>query len=100
MQMRFASAVAALLGPAALTASLFTATPAFAQAADAKTCGGADVNATIPACTRLLALSLPMQQRGAIYGFRGRAYYLKGDHDHAIHDFDDALRLNPKDVAS
>jgi tetratricopeptide (TPR) repeat protein len=41
-----------------------------------------------------------MQQRGAAYGFRARAYYLKGEYDHAIHDFDDALRLNPNDGAS
>jgi len=72
----------------------------FRTGADVKACSGADVNAAIPACTRLLALSMPMQQRGAAYGFRARAYYLKGEYDHAIHDFDDALRLNPKDVAS
>jgi tetratricopeptide (TPR) repeat protein len=38
-----------------------------------------------------------MQARAAAYGFRGRAYYVKGDHDRAVHDFDDALRLNPKE---
>jgi tetratricopeptide (TPR) repeat protein len=96
MQTRFASAVAAL------GFLLFTCdtTPSFAQKADATACSAPDANAAIPACTRLLAQSLPMQARGAAYGFRGRAYYLKGDYDRAIHDFDDALRLNPKDVAS
>ncbi len=99
MQTRFASAVAALVGFGTFTSALLTcaATPTFAQGADEKACSGADVNAAIPACTRLLALSIPMQQRGAAYGFRARAYYLKREYDHAIHDFDDALRLNPND---
>jgi hypothetical protein len=81
MPTRFASAVTALVGIGTLACALLTsvATPAFAQGADVKACSGADVNAAIPACTRLLALSIPMQQRGAAYGFRARAYYLKGE---------------------
>jgi hypothetical protein len=94
MQRCFSSTVTALVRFGTLASALLTcaATPTFAQGADVRACSGADVNAAIPACTRLLALSIPMQQRGAAYGFRARAYYLKGDYNHAIHDFDDALR--------
>src|ERR1700743_263014 len=97
MQTRCTRAVAALIAFTTLFFS-YNVSPASAQELDVKACGAGDVNAAIPACTRLLALSLPMQQRAAAYGVRARAYYLKGDYDHAIHDFDDGLRLNTKDA--
>ena len=59
-----------------------------------------DVNG-ISACTRLLGYkNLPAQARAALYNQRGIAYHNKGDEDHAIADFDEAIRLGPGSAVS
>jgi tetratricopeptide (TPR) repeat protein len=41
-------------------------------------------------------LANPAEFEAMLYGMRGIAYHAKGDYDHAIVDFSQAIRLNPK----
>jgi lipoprotein NlpI len=55
---------------------------------------------TIAGCTRIIedAKQKP-KARGVAFYNRGNAYVLKGDHDKAIADFDEALKLEPKNAS-
>lgn len=88
-------------------------TPAAAQAATTPAKGGKatprDVVAcaqdrvqdlAIAGCTRIIedAKQKP-KARGVAFYNRGNAYVLKGDHDKAVADFDEALKLEPKNAS-
>ena len=55
---------------------------------------------TIAGCTRIIedAKQKPKARGVALYN-RGNAYVLKGDHDKAVADFDEALKLEPKNAS-
>jgi lipoprotein NlpI len=55
---------------------------------------------TIAGCTRIIedAKQKP-KARGVAFYNRGNAYVQKGDHDQAIADFDEALKLEPKNAS-
>ncbi len=57
-----------------------------------------DLNRSIAACTETLARGKreSAQNRVAAYNNRGNAYYAKREYDHAIADYNEAIRLNPK----
>jgi tetratricopeptide (TPR) repeat protein len=65
-----------------------------AAADDRSVCEDADhaPDAAVAACTRILALD---PRDAAAYTGRGNAYVRKGDRDHAISDYDQAIRVNP-----
>lgn len=73
-----------------LTALQWLATPALA--ADADTCARERGDVAIAACNRVIASG----GGGAwAYHRRGIEHAKKGDYDRAIHDLDEAIRLNP-----
>src|SRR5215471_3757640 len=79
-----------------LLALQVTCSPAFAD--DADTCARAAGDERIAACTRVIAAG-----RGNLawaFNNRGNAYQRKGDNDRAIADYDQAIRLDPKNAAS
>jgi tetratricopeptide (TPR) repeat protein len=47
-----------------------------------------------------VALAAAYNHRGWIYNIRGLAYDSKGEHDRAIADYDEAIRLDPKNADS
>lgn len=52
----------------------------------------------IAGCTALIQPGLlTPENRSVIYLYRGNAYEEKGDHDHAIQDFNEAIHLNSND---
>jgi lipoprotein NlpI len=91
-------------------------TPAAPAAAEAATKPGKNTTATprdviacgqdqvadlaIAGCTRVIedARQKP-KARGVAFYNRGNAYVTKGDHDKAIADFDEALKLDPKNAS-
>jgi len=91
-------------------------TPAAAPAAEAATTPAKGAKATprdivacaqdrvqdlaIAGCTRIIedAKQKP-KARGVAFYNRGNAYVLKGDHDKAVADFDEALKLEPKNAS-
>src|SRR6516164_1483817 len=81
---------------------LVGATPSFAldDAIDEakQTCDNlkADPDDRIPACTRLLESRAKDADVGAIYASRANGWYLKGNFDNAIADYQTALNHNPK----
>ena len=81
---------------------LVGATPSFAvdDAIDEakQTCDNlkADPDDRIPACTRLLESRAKGADVGAIYASRANGWYLKGNFDNAIADYQTALNHNPK----
>lgn len=77
---------------------LLLTVPAFADD-DAKTCAGAFGSIAIAACTRAISSHQYSGYNLAIlHNDRGMAYQSTGDHDRAIPDFNEAIRLDPKDV--
>jgi lipoprotein NlpI len=91
-------------------------TPAAAPAAEAATVPAKGAKATprdivacaqdrvadlaIAGCTRIIedAKQKP-KARGVAFYNRGNAYVLKGDHDKAVADFDEALKIEPKNAS-
>jgi tetratricopeptide (TPR) repeat protein len=82
-----------LAGAAALLASLFAVASAAADGRD--TCNLAKGDDAIVACS----LWITQDPKYAVaYQNRGKAYISKGDYDHAIADFNQAIRLDPHSV--
>jgi tetratricopeptide (TPR) repeat protein len=74
---------------------------AFSQKDAAACMQTADADLEIASCTRLLKSgSLSSQNRSAVYANRGYAWNAKGNYDRAIADYDEAIRLNPKNSIS
>ncbi len=61
-------------------------------------CRSADPDTRIAACTALIQSGQvwTTTKLSTVYNNRGTAYMSKGDHDHAIQDFSDAIRLDPR----
>src|SRR5262249_30129616 len=58
-----------------------------------------DWDAVIKACDRLIAArKMSSRDLAVTYSNRGRAYDGKGDYDRAIADYNESIRLNPKDA--
>ena len=91
------AAAAMLLATVALTAALCE--PARAQTADAWKCtgrGGIPWDEQIAGCTDAInSAKFSGTDLAAIFNSRGTAYLVKGDLDHAIGDYDQAISLNP-----
>jgi tetratricopeptide (TPR) repeat protein len=73
---------------------------------DLTKCNSANPDARITGCTALIEANLltkiqagllPPEKLSVIYGNRGFSYEQKGDFDHAIQDFNEAIHLNPND---
>ena len=59
-------------------------------------CMSGDPDTRIAGCTALIKTRQDTNENlSIIYNNRGNAYNRKGDHDHAIQDFSEAIRLNP-----
>ncbi len=59
-------------------------------------CASTDPDARITGCTALIDANQDSKQRLSVhFNNRGTAYQAKGDHDRAIHDFNEAIRLSP-----
>src|SRR5947208_1713986 len=87
--------------PAAADAATMPAKGAKATPRDIVACAQDRVaDLTIAGCTRIIedARQKP-KARGVAFYNRGNAYVLKGDHDKAIADFDEALKLEPKNAS-
>ena len=71
------------------------ASASFAQSApdDTISCNNDTGDKAIAACTRVLGLN----PQPWAFNNRGNAYYTKGDLDRAIADYNEAIRLDPKD---
>jgi tetratricopeptide (TPR) repeat protein len=84
-------------------ATILLATPcrAFDQR-DIKSCDqGIDWDRKVAGCTKLLAEPrFPPETRSAIYAARGTGWAAKSDLARAIVDFDESLRLNPKNLVA
>jgi tetratricopeptide (TPR) repeat protein len=62
-----------------------------------ETCLNASGDEAINACTNVIANNyLQPAEFAAVFNSRGVAYYEKDDPDHAIADYDDAIRFNPR----
>ena len=73
-----------------------------AIADDRTTCFDANgaPDAALMACGRLVSSRRTSgKDRARAYDYRVAAFYRKGDYDRAIRDFDEAIRLNPKNAA-
>ncbi len=69
---------------------------AAAQTLDHQRCLDPNPDVTIPRCTAIIRSGQETQKNLAqAYYYRGSAYHLKGEHDRAIQDYDQAIRLNP-----
>jgi tetratricopeptide (TPR) repeat protein len=78
-----------------IAGALFTVSPAAAD--DGETCTNSSDDVAIAACTRAIASGqYTTQNVAAFYTSRGIAYGAKGQHDRAIQDFDQAIRLDPQ----
>jgi lipoprotein NlpI len=87
--------------PAAPAAADAATKPAKATARDVVACAQDRVaDLAIAGCTRIIedAKQKP-KARGVAFYNRGNAHVLKGDHDKAIADFDEALKLEPKNAS-
>src|SRR5438045_2436655 len=91
------------LSSAVALALLAGSAPAQARSgSDWRDCNGRDVDARISACSRIIdeaAVRNPTRDPGA-YNNRGNTYRRKGDYDRALRDFDDAIKLNPREAGS
>src|SRR5437763_1709801 len=68
-----------------------------APANDADTCLRASGDAAIAACTRAVGSGLYKGHSLAVlYNNRGFEWYAKGDYDHAVADYTEAIRLDPQ----
>ncbi|MEN3382243.1 MAG: hypothetical protein V7608_2287 [Hyphomicrobiales bacterium] len=87
--------------PAAPAAADAATKPAKATARDVVACAQDRVaDLAIAGCSRIVedAKQKP-KARGVAFYNRGNAHVLKGDHDKAIADFDEALKLEPKNAS-
>lgn len=64
-----------------------------ATADDRSVCQQVTGDDAIAACTRMLALN---PRNANAYVVRGAAYFRRGDYGHAISNYDQAIRLDPK----
>jgi lipoprotein NlpI len=73
-----------------------------ATAADVATCAQVrDQDAAIVGCTRIIEDQKQKPKgRAAAYYNRGNAHAAKGDHDAAIADYDEAIKLDPKNASA
>jgi tetratricopeptide (TPR) repeat protein len=79
-----------------ITVGLFAG---MAAADDKQTCVKASGDLAIAACTRAIASGqYNTHDLGTLYFDRGAEYAGKGEHDRAIQDYDQAIRLNPQDA--
>src|SRR5262245_6053031 len=61
---------------------------------------GATAEQVIQACSPLIfAVQTPPVDRAAAFHRRGLAYARRGEHERAIADFDQALRINPREAS-
>jgi tetratricopeptide (TPR) repeat protein len=60
----------------------------------------ADPDRSIRGCTLALKLKLPSEFRSGLYNNRANAWRSKGEYDRAFADFDEAIRLGPKNSAA
>jgi tetratricopeptide (TPR) repeat protein len=81
---------------------LFTATAATAEqtSREWQSCNNADNDTRIAACTGILDKGgrESNKMRANAYANRGIAFGNKGQHDRAVQDFDEALRLDPQNA--
>jgi tetratricopeptide (TPR) repeat protein len=78
-----------------IAGALFTAFPAAAD--DRETCTNSSGDVAIAACTRaIVSGQYTIRKVAPLYTSRGIAYWAKGQHDRAIQDFDQAIRLDPQ----
>ena len=92
-----------MLAPRARSAAVLLAvllgSAAASSAAELEACSTAEGDPAIAACTdAIVSGQLPTLDLAAAYGFRGRASAKKGDHERAIADYGEAIRLNPNDA--
>jgi tetratricopeptide (TPR) repeat protein len=72
-----------------------------AQTLDQQGCPAPDPDLSISRCTAMIQSGHETQQNLArAFSSRGLAYARKGQYDHAIEDFDQAIRLNPNDAVA
>ena len=83
----------------AVLLAVLLASSAASSAAELKACSTAEGDLAIAACTdAIVSGQLPTLDLAAAHGFRGRASAKKGDHERAIADYGEAIRLNPNDA--
>jgi lipoprotein NlpI len=88
-----------MVGAAAFFVVAGSALVSQAIADDSDTCEKASGDEAIAACTRVIQnRRTSRQSRATSYHNRGLAYAAKGDHDRAIADYSEAIRLVPKDA--
>jgi tetratricopeptide (TPR) repeat protein len=92
-----AGALAALLAGPMLCLALADEVDEARQICDSKE---ADPNDRIPACTRLLESGRKDIDVGSIYAVRANAWYLKGNFDNAIADYQAASNRNPQLISA
>jgi tetratricopeptide (TPR) repeat protein len=79
------------------TAITIPSAPAFAKESDDNTCAKGSGDVQISACTKYLSRpKLTAQQRANAHHFRARGYSGKLDHDRAIRDLNEAIKLGSK----
>jgi lipoprotein NlpI len=86
-----------LLPAIALFLACALTNPCWAQSSDADGCfKETDPDLSLKNCTQAIdSGSLSPRNLAVAFNYRGVAYYHKGDYDHAIQDFGQAIRLNP-----
>jgi tetratricopeptide (TPR) repeat protein len=79
-----------------IAGALLAVPPAVAD--DGETCTNSlrRSDVAIAACTRAIASGQYTQNVATLYTSRGIAYMAAGQHDRAIHDFDQVIRLDPQ----
>ena len=82
----------------AVSLSVLIALTISARADDLADCNqSANEQRTIKGCTNLIkSKRLDKQNLAFAYSNRGEAYWKKGEHDRAIADYDEAIKINPK----
>ena len=82
----------------AVSLSVLIALTVSARADDLADCNqSANEQRTIKGCTNLIkSKRLDKQNLAFAYSNRGEAYWKKGEHDRAITDYDEAIKINPK----
>lgn len=89
---------------AILTGCIIASSTVFAASAkrdrDWDACNGSDSDAAIAGCTNVINRGKRETQsnRAAAYNNRGWSYSQKDDHDRAIADYDEAIRLDPNNA--
>jgi lipoprotein NlpI len=91
-----------------ILAGLLLTTPALAQINDLeRRCADKAPDVAIAACTEMIdngaatgTRIVSARQVSVLYTLRGAAYGRKHDYDHALHDLDTAIEMNPKYAAA